>query len=115
MSKRVIDHKNNKFPSISKMCSYWGISKATYNERIKLGWSLKDAVTIKPNEKEHIGNSKRIIDHEGNEFPSIKEMCKHWKITLSMYNSRVNKCGWSLEKTLTTKPLYTRKSHKFDD
>lgn len=103
MSKRVIDHKNNKFPSISKMCSYWGISKATYNERIKLGWSLKDAVTIKPNEKEHIGNSKRIIDHEGNEFPSIKEMCKHWGITLSMYNSRVNKCGWSLEKALTTK------------
>ena len=96
-SKKVADHEGNEFSSINAMCNHWGITKAAYGHRIKSGWSLKDTLTIPVG----LNNSKRIVDHEGNEFPSITAMCKHWNITKATYNNRIE-LGWSLQKTLTT-------------
>lgn len=47
---------------------------------------------------------KEVYDHLGNKFESIRALCKHYGITTSLYDNRVNRLGWSLEQALTTPP-----------
>lgn len=53
-------------------------------------------------------------DYLGNEFPSIKAMCKYWNISAETYSSRI-KSGWTQKQALTTpKMKYTdHKGNKF--
>lgn len=48
-----------------------------------------------------MSTSMKCKDHLGNEFDSIKDMCKYWNISNNIYNSR-KRYGWDLEKILTT-------------
>ena len=54
-------------------------------------------------------------DHEGNEFKSVAEMCRHWNITACAYAGRRKK-GYSVEESLTmpkrTGPGKPCKDHK---
>lgn len=51
-----------------------------------------------------MANSIKCVDHLGNEFPSRTAMLKHYGLSDVAYLYRLNKMGWSLEKTLTTPP-----------
>ena len=42
------DHQGRAFETQRDMARYWGISIHTFRVRIKLGWSIKDALTRKP-------------------------------------------------------------------
>jgi hypothetical protein len=47
---------------------------------------------------------KPCIDHEGNMFPSIKDMCGHYGIKPETYTRRMNVYGMTKEEALT-KPI----------
>lgn len=96
-----VDHLGNKFKSMIEMCKYWGVSMETYNKRKKKELPLEQCLSTEllPNENKQI-----IIDHLGNEFKTVKEMCKHWKISTSAYYDRKLK-GLSLEQCLSTKHI----------
>lgn len=51
----------------------------------------------------------KVTDHLGNEFKSIKEMCEFHHIPSKIYDNRVNRQHWSMEKALTT-PLRVNKN-----
>jgi len=51
----------------------------------------------------------KVTDHLGNEFESIKEMCEFHHIPSKIYDNRVNRQHWSMEKALTT-PLRVNKN-----
>lgn len=51
----------------------------------------------------------KVTDHLGNEFKSIKDMCEFHHIPSKIYNNRVNRHHWSMEKALTT-PLKVNKN-----
>ena len=112
LRKPITDHDNNEFSSIKGMCQHWGISISAYNNRIRLGWTQEAALTTPISQKSAL--CKPVVDHEYNQFSSIKGMCKHWNIPCSTYNNRLN-LGWSLKRTLTTpvkKKLRTVTDHK---
>lgn len=44
----------------------------------------------------------KVTDHLGNEFKSIKDMCEFHHISSKIYDNRVNRHHWSMEKALTT-------------
>ena len=96
-SAECTDHLGNKFKSISDMCKHWGIGKSTYNYRIKLGWSKKDALETPPPKSD----IESCTDHLGNKFNSVSDMCKHWGIIRPTYDSRI-KLGWSKKDALET-------------
>ena len=48
-------------------------------------------------------------DHEGRDFPSITEMCRHWKIPLGTFLQR-RRNEWDLKRALTEPPK-TRRKH----
>lgn len=51
----------------------------------------------------------KVTDHLGNEFKSIKNMCEFHHIPSKIYDNRVNRQHWSMEKVLTT-PLRVNKN-----
>ena len=51
----------------------------------------------------------KVTDYLGNEFKSIKDMCEFHHIPPKIYDNRVNRQHWSMEKALTT-PLRVNKN-----
>ena len=45
-------------------------------------------------------NKKKVKDHEGREFSTIKEMCEYWDIPYRTFLKRINN-GCDLEYALT--------------
>lgn len=99
IGKNVIDHTGKTWTSVTAMCNAWGITTALYYGRLKCGYSIEKALTEPIMEIPR--NSKNIIDHKGNEFVSVSELCKHWNIGRSTFNARI-KNGWPIEDALTT-------------
>ena len=105
--KHVTDHKGIEYQSISEMCRTYGIRNQTYRERIKLGFTVEQALTTPVNSQVSF---KNIIcqDHLGNTYRSLNEMCRHYNVTRYQYQSRI-KLGWSVEKALTTPYIINNK------
>lgn len=95
----TFDHLGNEFKTNKEMCEYYEINIDAFDKRInKLGWSLKDALTI-PVRKAHRG---MYHDHLGNKFKTLKELCDLYNIKERTYFNRLKK-GLSLKDTLTMK------------
>ena len=97
----IKDHLGNTYSSIRKMCDAYGINHATYQCRIKQGWSQKDALTIKPGSiLFNKGSSRTVSDHLGNRYASMAEMCRAYNIPSRTLKDRLKR-GFSLEEALT--------------
>ena len=96
-TKQCIDHKGNKFKSEVEKCRYWSIDNKIYRDRIRRGWSEKDALETKVT-----NTCKSCIDHKGNKFKSKTEKCKYWGVTVNAYDKR-KELGWSEKDALETK------------
>ena len=100
------DHLGNHFKSVSDMVKYYGISRPTYISRIKLGWSLEEALTVPPIKDG--GNFKAtnsldgFEDHLGNKFNNKSQMARYWGISPAQLHSRLRQ-GMTLEEALTKK------------
>lgn len=92
------DHIGNTFSSKTEMCKHWNISPSIYTGRIKLGWSIKDALTEPPDRIPK--SAKSVTDHTGKNFRSVSEMCRYWNIPRSTYNMKI-KHGKTIEEALT--------------
>lgn len=94
----TVDHEGNKFFSIKDMCEYWGIECQLFQQRIRAGWELNDALT-KPKCQTNQRAAKPCTDHLGNTFSSISELCRHYGIPRTTLKSRQKK-GYTLEECL---------------
>lgn len=91
---------------LEDMATKYGINKATLAQRLQRGWSLEDAIVIKPGEKR--GNIT-FITFRGLTLPLTK-MAKHYGIKAATLCVRLKR-GWSLEDALTkqTETKFLRK------
>ena len=96
--KKCIDHEGNEFDSQASMYRYWNINRRKFQWRIKHGYSLEEALTNSSHQV--VNNTNKIKDHEGTEFNSTEEMCKHWNVPKRTYYERIN-AGLSIEEALT--------------
>lgn len=99
------DHLGQEFVSVGAMCRHWGISEKVYWSRKRIcRWPLGRILTEPVHDAKDAGNAVKVTDHLGQEFPSISELCRHWKIGLSTYRER-RKRGWGIERALTGKEI----------
>ena len=91
------DHKGRTYPSMSAMARAYGLSYITLRTRLYSGLTMEEALT-KPLRASH--GAHKCIDHLGQEFSSIKAMCKHWNVLYESFFYRINQ-GMSVEKALT--------------
>lgn len=103
------DFNSMEFNSITDMCRHHRVSRTVYNERLRLGWSQKDALT-KP-----LRNARIIKcqDHNGKEFDSVEDMCNYHGVHKVTYFSRL-RSGLSQKEALT-KPRDSHKIKKCQD
>lgn len=93
------DHKGNEFSSFGMMCQYYKLPPTVVEGRLKLGWSLQNALTISLDHCKSRGF--RCKDHLGNQFASRRDMAKHWGINHETFRYRL-RMGWSLKDALET-------------
>lgn len=101
MSKTCTDHLGNEFRSLKDMCGKYGLRTNLYCNRIKMGWTMEEALTTPIGKNPRKGS--RCCDHEGRVFPSISAMARHWGVSIKAIHSRLRK-GWPLEVALTWDP-----------
>ena len=85
--------------SIKEMCKAYDIAYITFSHRLKLGWTLKDALETP------VGvplEAYWVTDHKGNKFKTTKEMCKVYGIAFNTFRGRINR-GWTLKDALETR------------
>ena len=100
ISKPIKDHKGKIYDSKRQMCQTYGISVHTYDNRIKLGWSVKQALT----NPSHVSkDAKPVYDHKGNKYLSVADMCAEYDINPTTFQQRIQK-GILLEQALTSPP-----------
>ena len=96
-SHKHIDHCGRLFSTLKGMCTFHDISVETYKSRRRLGYTLEQALT-----GSGIKRTPSIAckDHKGNEFPSVKAMCKYYGVNEPVYYARLKR-GCTLEQALT--------------
>ncbi len=100
------DHKGNEYPTLSKMCEAYNIKESVYRGRINKGWTVEEALTgIRADCPE-----SNVVDHLGNHYRSVSEMCKHYGVRPDSFCQR-RKRGWTLEETLNGKRNTTVTDH----
>ncbi len=119
-SKKIYDHKGQAFESKRDMCSFYGIKTDHLLSRLKLGWSLEDALEtpVKYNKRSYADNPSRPTDeengcwdHEGNYFVSKIAKCRYYHIPFVTYGARI-RYGWSEKKALTTPVRNSKRMYK---
>ncbi|MBR3602820.1 MAG: hypothetical protein IKL49_10925 [Lachnospiraceae bacterium] len=97
-SESVTDHKGNSYRNVKEMCENYGIKPATFRARMRNGFTREEALTTA------IGKlrKKQVVDHLGNTYSTIKEMCSAYAVNNSTYLCRIRK-GYTVEEALTGK------------
>ena len=99
----IYDHLGNKYKSIREICNVYNISEKTFRLRMRSGWDIKKILTFGC-KKQHM---VQCVDHLGNEYVSIKDMCRSYGINTATYRQRIAR-GWDIEKALTYFPIESR-------
>ena len=106
----IKDHLGIEYKSVKEMCEHYKVKVSTYYYRIKVGYSLEQALTITGKEIAEVAKTKFIncqnpvaeaerVDHLGNVYISKTHMCDHYGVSRSLYDYR-RRLGWTLEKAL---------------
>lgn len=104
------DHLNNEYRSLKAMCRHYGINIRSYYSRLNYDWNLEKTLTTPGRRRrKHVVEP---LDHLGNEYRSVNEMCHHYGISQILFKQRL-KHGWDLAMALTLKPkeMFKSKDH----
>lgn len=103
------DHLGKDYPSMSAMFRAWGWDVNHAFAKLGSGKvSIKELLTHSY-KREEFGNNRSCKDHLGNEFKSIKDLCRHWKVDYSIFYARYNAKRWTVERALTEPVRHKRK------
>lgn len=102
-NEKITDHKGTEYSSIDDMCRNYGVSSETYRRRLMYGEGKEEALTscIKSTSRVDI---QRRTDHLGNVYPSIKDMCNAYNVSVYVYNKRIKR-GMTKEQALDSKTV----------
>ena len=98
----VVDHLGNEFNNADEMCAYYGISKKKLYALRDGGMSL-DEILSSGKAKDGSIEVGRVypVDHNGVEYASVTDMCKHYNIATTTLFKRLAK-GIGLQEALTS-------------
>lgn len=100
----VIDRKT--YASLSQACAAFNISKSLVQQRMLLGWPIKEALTVPPGgqrkrQRKRAPVAAKAVEVLGKQYPSIRQAAIELGIPPSLVYQRL-RIGWTLERALTT-------------
>lgn len=98
-SRKVRDHLGNEFRSNREMAAAHGVPYARLKKRLQYGMGIEKALT-----QGRVPNAaaEPQTDHLGNEYPSVRAMCRAWGVGHQTYVHRLE-LGLSKQEALTHK------------
>lgn len=85
------DHLGNEYPTIKIMCTAYNISVNKFKGRLRLNWTLEDALTKA---------TFSYTDHLNNHYKTKAEMCGNYGLSYQTYNERIQ-AGYTQKEALT--------------
>lgn len=109
------DHLGNTYRSVASMCKHYGVSYDNYRNRIRNGWTVEEALCRNVNalDSDYFDNYDFYMDHNGNIYFTLDEMCECYNIKVTTFTSR-RRMGWPLDKALET-PTREKASYNYED
>ena len=102
------DHLGRDYPSMSAMFRAWGWDVNCAFAKLSGGKvSIKELLT-RSYKREEFSNNRSCKDHLGNEFKSLKDLCRHWKVDYSTFYTRYSVKRWTVERALT-EPVHSKR------
>lgn len=108
MAKKYTDHLGNEYSTKKEMAEAYGLEWETFKARLRVGKTLKEALTTPLDERfsSHAKTDKSLkerTDHHGNVYRNKTEMANAYKIDPRTVKRRLD-AGWTLENALTKPP-----------
>lgn len=115
MVVKIVDPTGTEFDSIASLCAFWGVSVKDFYYGLSQGLTLDECLkhalegdlsagTIEVDKsKKWVSTGNIVVDHTGQEFPSVRAMCEYWGISADAFYYRYKVKKLSLEKSLTNK------------
>lgn len=106
-----------RFPTFKGMCSHFGVPDSRVRRRLGLGWSLLEALEIKPRESKSSVNQKRmpvalcLADGTEQSFPTVKSACAALGKSYYTVIHRITKSKWTVRQAFDLDPPPKRKAH----
>lgn len=111
---KIVDPMGTEFDSIVSLCSFWGVSVKDFYQGASQGLSMDECLkyaldcatstgdTKIDKSKKRLSDGNIVVDHTGQEFPSVSAMCEAYGVKYPTYNNRRRR-GWSVERSLMSK------------
>lgn len=99
-----------KYESLSELCSKLNLPFSTVQSRLERGWSLEDAVFVKP---KVIFSEAISVDFNGKHYQSLASLAEDYNVKKRTLQKRF-KNGWSLEECVYGKKRTDKKGKKID-
>lgn len=96
----IKDHLGNLYQTKNDMCKAYNKTVPQVNGRLRIGWSLKKALTT-----DMYITYVTYEDHLGKVYSSFTKMCESYGLKSACVRERLKK-GFSLEEALTTDLYY---------
>ena len=103
------DHLGRDYPSMSAMFRAWGWNVNHAFAKLGGGKVSIEELLTHSYKCDKFGNNQPCKDHLGNEFKSLKDMCRHWNVNYSTFYARYNAKCWNAERALTEPVHHKRK------
>lgn len=115
MVVKIVDPTGTEFDSIASLCAFWGVPVKDFYYGLSQGLTLDECLkhalegdlsagTIEVDKsKKWVSTRNIVVDHTGQEFPSVRAMCEYWGISADAFYYRYKVKKLSLEKSLTNK------------
>lgn len=87
-NNKCVDWLDNEYDTIEDMCKAYNVKVSTFKWRIKHGYSLQEALTVKVKQ---MGTPKEIDIPGYGHFKSIKEACEYFGTPYKTYAQRISK------------------------
>lgn len=92
------DHLGQTFKSTLEMCRAHGVTYDQFLYRVNKGCSIAECLNSHSNRT----RNTPAVDHYGNAYKSISEMCRHYGVLKNTFSTRLSR-GWSIRESLTGK------------
>ena len=101
---KVMEYDGHTFPSVETMCKYYNIKPNTFYVRKRRGFTLEECIHGKEKKVKSkiVKPIKNIVDHLGNSFSTVEEMCRYWGVKRGTYESRLER-GFDIKDCLNPK------------
>lgn len=99
---KTIRINGHTFPSLVAAAKHFGLDPQTVHARVAKGWTLKEALNLKPRKKKTVFHNSLPITVAGVEYPSIAAACRAYDQPISRVQMRLQ-MGWGIDDAFAKK------------